>query len=91
MDDLNKLIKKHRKEIKGYDVKFAIENKRLAIALKIAELRMQEELTQSELAERLGTTQSVISRIEHGNQNITLDMLFKITHALNKKVELQIV
>ena len=47
--------------------------------------REKAGLSQKDLALKLKTTQSVISRIENGKQNISLDMLQKIANALGKK------
>ncbi len=58
---------------------------RLELAIQIANEREKAGLSQKELAKKLKTTQSVISRIENGKQNISLDMLQKIANALGKK------
>lgn len=91
MDDLDRLIKKQRKVIKNFDQKLTLEEKRLEIALQISDTRTKAGVTQKNLAEKLKTTQSVISRIEHGNQNITLDLLCRIANALKKEVRLQFI
>lgn len=52
----------------------------------IRDLRSAKGLTQKEFAERLGTTQSGIARMERGNQNFTTETLDKISNALNKNV-----
>lgn len=44
-------------------------------------------MTQSELASLLRTSQSAVARIEKGEQNLTTEMLSKISRALNKDVE----
>ena len=43
------------------------EGRKLAIGYKIAQIRKQLGLTQRQLARRIHTTQSVISRLENGN------------------------
>lgn len=43
-------------------------------------------LSQSELAKRAATTQSVIARIESGNANITIKTLEKLSNALDTSV-----
>lgn len=48
--------------------------------------RLAKALTQSELAEKVGTSQSAINRIENGKQNISLEMLEKISRALKTQI-----
>ena len=48
--------------------------------------RIEAGISQQELAERIGTKRSNICRIESGAQNISLDMLLKISSALGKDV-----
>lgn len=50
----------------------------------IARFRNEKGLTQKELADKLGTSQSAINRIEAGKQNVTLEMLARISDVLNK-------
>jgi len=56
------------------------------IGTKIADLRETKGLTQTELAKMLKTTQSAVARIESGRQNISTDMLKKISKALGKNL-----
>jgi len=53
---------------------------------RITEVREQAHITQSALAEKIGTTQSAIARIEGGGQNISTEMVRKIGKALNKNL-----
>ena len=53
-------------------------------------IRVQYKLTQSELAQKLGTTQAVISRIENGSVNIGIDFLQKIANTFNKKIDIKV-
>lgn len=52
--------------------------------------RLKRGLTQKELAEKVGTKQSAIARIESGNANPSFDFLEKITQALDSKLIVQI-
>jgi UDP-N-acetylglucosamine 1-carboxyvinyltransferase len=52
----------------------------------IAELRERREITQSQFAEKLGTTQSAVARIESGEQNLTTEMIEKISSILNSEL-----
>lgn len=64
---------------------FKFDNQRNDIIAKLIETRTEQGITQQELADRIGTKKSAISRIENGQQNLSLDMLIKICDALGKK------
>jgi len=53
------------------------------IAISVSQARNKRGLSQSDLAKSLKTTQSVVSRIENGNQNLSLKMLMKIALVLD--------
>jgi DNA-binding XRE family transcriptional regulator len=62
------------------------------IARKIYELRKEAGLTQRQLAERIGTTASVISRLEHADyEGHSMAMLNRIAAAVGKRVEIRFV
>lgn len=62
------------------------------VARKIFELRKKAGLTQAQLAKMIGTTASVISRLEDaGYEGHSLAMLRRIAAALNKRVEIRFV
>jgi DNA-binding XRE family transcriptional regulator len=62
------------------------------VARKVYELRTKAKLTQRELAARVGTTASVISRLEDDDyEGHSLAMLRRIASALNKRVEIRFV
>jgi len=52
----------------------------------IAELRTNHGLTQSDLAKKLNTSQSAINRIEKGAQNISIEIIARISDALNTEI-----
>ena len=60
------------------------------LAIQIAKARERARLTQAELAKEIGTTQSVISRIERADQNLTVETLSKIADALNSNLDIQL-
>lgn len=64
------------------------EETRHRIGKRIAELRMEQGLNQSQLAERCGLRQHHISRIENGTYCVGLDTLQTIAEALGTNVEL---
>jgi UDP-N-acetylglucosamine 1-carboxyvinyltransferase len=52
----------------------------------IRDSRKNRGWTQAQLAENLGTSQSAINRIEQGNQNLSLDLLTRISEALDSEI-----
>ncbi len=50
----------------------------------IYQLRQERGLTQAAFARQLRTSQSAVNRIEHGKQNLSLEMLGRISDVLNK-------
>ena len=85
----------HKLYIKGNKKRLAYieqEKTRLEIAQKIYEIRTRANLTQEELARRIGTKQSVISRLEDADYNgYTLKMLDKIAEAVHCYVKVEFV
>jgi len=66
------------------------EQDNLDIARKIYELRTRAKLSQAELARKVGTTQSVISRLEDADYDgHSLIMLRRIASALERRVEIR--
>ena len=62
------------------------------VARKIFTLRKRAGLTQAQLAKMVGTTTSVICRLEDADyQGHSLAMLRRVADALNKRVELRFV
>jgi transcriptional regulator with XRE-family HTH domain len=67
------------------------ENKlEIDVAKQIISLRKTLGLSQKELAEKLNTKQSAISRIEKGEQNISIGLLEKIADALGVEVNVSL-
>lgn len=57
-------------------------------AYRLAELRKALGVTQAELAELIGKSQSAISQIEHGEIALSLDVLRSIVRQLGGEVEI---
>ena len=62
---------------------------RVGIAIEIARIRHEKKITQKELAKRIDSNQVVLSRIENGQENLSLDKLASIAHALGVSVQLK--
>lgn len=56
------------------------------IGTLIQETRQARGLTQAELAAELGTSQSAVNRIEKGGQNISLEMIARISEVLSSEI-----
>jgi len=68
------------------------EREKAYIAGQISDMRTHAGLSQAELAERVGTTQSVISRLEDADyEGHSLNMLRRIARALNCRLEVHFV
>lgn len=57
---------------------------------QIIRARKEQNITQAELAKRVGTQKSNISRLESGNYNPSLDFLTKVAESLGKKLTIQL-
>ncbi len=90
MSDLKKYIDKRKKKDKkfaeGYDEGY--EQFKIGVILKQA--RQEAGLTQEELAQRLHTKKTAISRIENHAEDIKLSTLERVASALGKKLEIKI-
>jgi UDP-N-acetylglucosamine 1-carboxyvinyltransferase len=62
------------------------EDYKVKIGTLIQEARINRGLTQAELAVELGTSQSAINRIEKGGQNISLEMIARISDVLASNI-----
>lgn len=63
----------------------------IRLATEIRALREARGLSQRELAERVGTTQSAIARLEGGNVSPSLPTLDKIAEALDAELSVGLV
>ena len=54
----------------------------------IRDARREEKVTQSELASRIGTTKSYISKIENGAMTPSVSTFYRIIGALGMRVEI---
>ena len=56
------------------------------IISQMIKIRIEQGLTQKELADKIGTRQSNISRLESGEYNPSLEFLKKVAIGLNKEL-----
>ena len=62
------------------------EDYKIKIGALIQESRQHRGYTQAQLAEALGTSQSAINRIEKGGQNISLEMIARMSDVLSHDI-----
>ena len=71
-------------------VEFDRETEAFCLAQTLKEERKRAGLTQEELADKIGTKKTYISRLENGKADIQLSTLFRIFEGLGKRVSLTI-
>ena len=85
----------HRRYYRGKPQRIAQLEKARAedeLARKIHQLREEAGLTQARLAKMIGTTESVISRLENSDYSgHSLKMLRRVADAVGKRVEIRFV
>ena len=87
-------VERYARKRKARDLAFAqdfdagYEHFKIGAMLKTA--RAQAGLTQEELADRLHTKKSAISRIENHAEDIKLSTLEKFAHALGKHLQIKV-
>lgn len=59
--------------------------KYFSVRTEIRKLRVTSKLSQTQLAKKMGVKREFISRIEGGDQNITVETLIKIAGAVGKE------
>jgi DNA-binding XRE family transcriptional regulator len=90
MSDLKRYVEERKKRdpefAKGYDEGY--ENFKIGVLFQLS--REQAGMTQEEVARRMGTKKSAISRIENHAEDIRLSTLRKYAKAIGKEFKLEI-
>ena len=73
-----------RQEYENLDEEFTV-------AAQLIDARMMANLTQEEVARRMGTTQSVVARLESGQPQPSLRSLRRYASAVGGKLEIRLV
>ena len=90
MDDLEKYIEKRKKRSPAFGDGFETGYAQFKIGLMLRKAREDTGFTQDEIAERLRTKKSAISRIENHAEDIRLSTLEKFAEAIGKRLSLRI-
>ncbi|MHB8963877.1 MAG: helix-turn-helix domain-containing protein [Saccharofermentanales bacterium] len=69
---------------------YDISKKRNEIIKQMISARISQNMTQAELAARMGTQRSNICRLETGRQNISVDLLIKAAQALGMELNVRL-
>lgn len=76
--------------LQNSEVQKEYENLKVLYDIKheIIRLRLEQGLSQKELAEKINTKQSAISRLESGEYNPSIELLAKVANALGKELQI---
>jgi HTH-type transcriptional regulator/antitoxin HipB len=90
MDDLDKYVEKRKKRSSAFARGFETGYEEFKIGVMLRMAREEAGMTQEELAKRLRTKKSAISRIENHAEDIRLSTLEKVAEAIGKRLTLKI-
>ena len=85
-DDLQKEVNKSQK----FRLLFEVESAKLKLANKLTDMREALGLTQADLAKKMGVSQQLVSRIESGDDNITLETLVRFLYILGMTFKIDV-
>jgi ribosome-binding protein aMBF1 (putative translation factor) len=90
MSDLERYIEKRKKRDPEFAQDYEIGYAEFKIGVMLRQAREEAGLTQEELARKLNTKKSTVSRIENHTENISLSTLEKYAKALGKRLHVSV-
>jgi HTH-type transcriptional regulator / antitoxin HipB len=90
MSDLKQYIKKRKTADKRFAKNYDLGYEDFKVGVILRSLREEAGLTQEELAHKLHTQKSAVSRIETKAEDIRISTLFKLAAVLGKQVHITI-
>ena len=90
MSELKKYIKERKKRDKVFAKGFEEGYEQFKIGVVLRQAREEAGITQEELARRLKTRKTAISRIENHAEDIKLSTLERVAGALGKRLQISI-
>ncbi len=90
MSDLQDYIAKRRPRDPEFAQDFDSGYEQFRIGVMLKQARLEAGVTQEELAARLNTKKTAISRIENHAEDIKLSTLANFAHALGKRLRLEV-
>jgi DNA-binding XRE family transcriptional regulator len=91
MSDLQKYIEERKKRDSEFSENYEVGYENFKIGIVLRKLRKESGITQEELAKKLKTKKSVISRIENHAEDIRLSTLYKYAKIFGKSLKIEIV
>jgi HTH-type transcriptional regulator/antitoxin HipB len=89
MSDVDRMIKKRAARSPGFEKMVEADISELRVGLFVKELRLNNGMTQEELASRIRTTKSAISRLENSSGGARIDTLEKVAQAFGKELVIE--
>ena len=90
MDDLDKYIDKRKKKNPKFAQNYDKGYEQFKIGILLKQARLDAGLTQLEVAKKLKTGKSAISRIENHAEDIRLSTLVNYAQAIGKSLKLEV-
>ena len=90
MDDLERYIEKRKKRSPRFAKNFETGYAQFKIGVMLKQARVEAGLTQEQVAKKLKTKKSAISRIENHAKDIRLSTLEKFAVAVGKNLRLEV-
>ena len=90
MSDLTKYINKRKKIDSEFQDNFDEGYENFKIGAMLKQARIESGITQEQIADKMHTKKSAISRIENHSEDIRLSTLEKYAIALGKKIKVEI-
>ncbi len=90
MDDLDKYIDKRKKLSPKFAKSFDKGYEQFKIGILLKQARIEAGLTQEQVADKLHTKKSAISRIENHAEDIRLSTLVNYAQAIGKRLHLEV-
>lgn len=90
MDDLDRYIEKKKKQSPQFEKDYDKGYEQFKIGVLLKQARLEAGLTQEQVAKKLRTKKSAISRIENHAEDIRLSTLENYAQAVGKHLQLEL-
>jgi len=83
-------LKKELLQDEGFRNEYVQLDDEFALASQLIEARRRAQMTQEDVARRMGTTQSVVARLESGHPLPSLRSLKRYAEAVNSRIQIRV-